>query len=435
MTDRRVTAVVNLLVALAPVTIAYAEEAETEDDASPSAATQLLEQLRPSGSWRTDYFQSSKALDDDTGFLGGTLQIKALPGFTDRIDGKLEARVTNSAIGAGGATRFRLLEGYVAMHFAKADLRVGKQIVAWGRADGINPTDNLTPRDFTVMLPFEDDQRVGTPGVRLDTFVSQEHTLTFFATPFFEPAEVPLPAGAGALTERTPARSLSEMQMGLKLDKVGEGYDFSVSLFRGNSLLPQLNLIAVGADGPQQELRYDRITVLGADFARNYGRFGFRGELAYVDTADDSGADPRVKNPYLFWIAGVDRTFFENLNLNLQFYQRRVRKFQAPDAFVDPLDRDTVTLNAIFNGQRDPVSNGISFRISNQWLNETLEAEVFAAINLDHSNSFVRPLVTYAFNDYWKGTIGAEIYQGPEDTPFGSQKSNRGAFVELRYSF
>jgi hypothetical protein len=33
---------------------------------------------------------------------------------------------------------------------------------------------------------------------------------------------------------------------------------------------------------------------------------------------------------------------------------------------------------------------------------------VFAVINLDDRNSFVGPLLTYAFNDRWSATIGAE---------------------------
>jgi len=395
-------------------------------------STDLLQQIRATGLWRADYFHSSKALDDETGLLGGTLQLKALPSLTDRVDGKFEARITNSAIGASGATRFVLLEGFATMHFSKADVRIGKQIVAWGRADGINPTDNLTPRDYTVMLPFEEDQRVGTPSVKVDAFLSQGHTVTLFATPFFEPSKIPLPAAAGAFVEQTPARSLSEMQAGLKLDKSGEGHDWSISLFRGNSLLPQIAPVAGGA---VQQLRYDRITAFGADFARNYGRFGFRGEMSYIDTTDDDGTDPRIKNPYFYWIAGVDRTFFENLNVNLQFIQRRVRHFRGSESFADPLERSTVVQNAIFNGQRDHIGNGISFRVSNQWLNETLEAEIFAALNLNHSNSFFRPLVTYAFNDHWKGTIGGELFRGPDDTPYGSLKVNRGAFAELRYAF
>lgn len=402
---------------------------------SLSGVAEFLRDSRGSGVLRANYFRSSKSLDDATDFLGATVQLKALPTFTESLDGKAEARITNSAVGEDAETRNRLLEGYVTARFEKADLRLGKQIVAWGRADGINPTDNLTPRDFTLMLPFEDDQRFGTPAAKLDAYLSPEYTLTVFATPFFEPSKIPLPTDGVTFVEKQPARNLSNTEVGLKLNQVGAGFDWSVSYFRGFSLLPDLRLIGTALAGPIQELHYDRITVLGADFARNYGRFGFRGEVAYVDTADNRGDDPGIKNPYLYWIAGADRTFFDNLNVNVQFFQRRVRNYHDPENIVDLLERGIAIQNAILDGQRDRISNGISFRVSNKWFNDTLEAEIFAAVNLTRNDSFWRPLLTYAFNDHWKGTTGAELYRGAEDTQYGGLKRNRSGFVELRYSF
>ena len=89
-----------------------------------------------SGALRLDYYRSSKNLDDQTDFLGGTTQLKILPTFNKLLDGKIEARLTNPDIGDGGETHSKLLEGYATAHFDNADLRFGRQIVAWGRADG-----------------------------------------------------------------------------------------------------------------------------------------------------------------------------------------------------------------------------------------------------------------------------------------------------------
>jgi hypothetical protein len=421
----------------APPAIAGAERPDTsEHEASTNDLTELWQKWRASGTARTNYYESSKSLDDETGFAGVTLQLKALPSIGERIDAKLETRLTNGSIGSGGSTRAQTLEAYVRIHFSRADLSLGKQIVAWGRADGLNPTDNLTPRDYTVMLPFEDDQRFGTPSAKLHLLLTQEHTLTLFAAPFFEPSRIPLPSGGLDLTEIRPATTPSNTAVGVKLDKAGEGFDWSVSYFRGFALLPGLRpALDATANDPAVELHYDRITVFGADFARNFGRFGFRGEMAYVDTADDSGTNPAIRNPFLHSIVGVDRTFYDNLNVNLQFFQRRVINHRDPGAFTDALMANVATLNTLINAQEDPVSNGISFRISNQWLNDTLEAEIFAAINVTRDNSFLRPLITYAFSDHWKGTLGAELYFGDADTQYGSQKENRGAFLELRYGF
>ena len=417
------------------VPAAYADEPRVDVDESTSNLDAFTSNQRVSGVMRANYFRSSKTFDADTDFLGATVQIKALPSLGKDLDGKLELRLTHPDLGGSAKTRGRLLEGYVTIHFESADLRIGKQIVAWGRADGINPTDNLTPRDYAVMLPFEDDQRFGTVAVKLDASLSRDHTLTVFASPFFAPSKIPLPAVGPTVVEKAPARTLSNTEVGLKLNAVGEGLDWSVSYFRGFSLLPGMRLVSDGPARPALELHYDRITALGADFARNYGRFGLRGEVVYINTADRRGIDPSVKNPYLYWIAGVDRTFLDNLNVNLQFFQRRIRRYHDPEAIADPVARGIAIKGAIVGGQQDRLSNGISFRVSNKWLNDTLEAEIFSAVNFTRDNSFTRLLLSYAFSDHWKGTVGADVYRGPTDTQFGSLKANRGAFAELRYGF
>jgi hypothetical protein len=393
-----------------------------------------MEEQRVSGEWRTDYFQSSKLLNGQKNLVGQTFQLKTLPSLAEGLDGKLEVRATNPAIGQDGATTIRPLEAYVTYHFSKADLRIGKQVVAWGRADGINPTDNLTPRDYTVMLPFEEDQRLGTPSMRLDTFLSQAHTLTLFVTPFFEPSKVPIPAAGAVVNERLPAQTLGNTEVGARLNKVGEGLDWSVSYYRGFSLLPTALWTSADAT-PILDLHHDRIRVLGADIARNYGRFGFRGEIAYINTDATNADDPAKKLPFLYWVVGVDRTFFENLNLNLQFVQRRARYFRAPESFPDPDQRITASLNAIIDGHPERVSNGMTFRIHNKWFNDTLEAELLSFFNFTHTNYYFRPFVTYALTDHWKVSVGGELYGGAPDTQFGAVKAAQGAFFELRYGF
>lgn len=50
-----------------------------------------------------------------------------------------------------------LWEGYADVYgflFLNLDLRLGKQRIAWGRADQLNPTDNLNPDDFSDLIRF-----------------------------------------------------------------------------------------------------------------------------------------------------------------------------------------------------------------------------------------------------------------------------------------
>ena len=388
-----------------------------------------------SGAVRGDYYRSSHSLDNTNGFFGATAQIKAVPKFGDRVDGKLEARVTNSDLPGDAKTHSSLLEAYLALHFERSDLRVGKQIVAWGRADGINPTDNLTPHDYVVLLPFEEDQRFGTSAVKWDNYLSNELTFTIFATPFFEPAKIPSLAQGGASVETRPAHTLADGEVALKLNRTGGDLDWSVSYLRGHNLLPSARLLGADATWPQLELHYDRINVLGADVAHNFGRYGFRAEAAYFSTQDKNGGDPSVMNPYFYYVAGFDRTFSESLNLNLQVFGRWVRNFNDPQSIPDALQRELALQNAITDGQQARVSYGWTARLGNKWLNDTLEAELLVVANITQHNAFLRPLISYAVTDRMKATAGGEIYQGARSSYFGRLKPNQGMFSELKYSF
>ena len=64
-----------------------------------------------------------------------------------------------------------------------------------------------------------------------------------------------------------------------------------------------------------------------------------------------------------------------------------------------------------------------------------LTARVNAFVNLKRTNSYIRPLISYAFTDHVTATLGAELYHGADDTFFGRVRRNQSAFAEVRYSF
>ena len=391
-----------------------------------------MDEQRITGWVRLDYFQSSNSLDDRNNFFGGTLQIKALPQVNDDLDGKVEARfgVPDIQDRHGHGPRGEALEGYATIHFAHADLRIGKQIVAWGRADGINPTDNLTPRNFRVLLPLEEDQRFGTWATRLNIYLSEAFTLTAFASPFFVPDGVSLPTKGLNVETRRPGDSLQNTEAGVRLNKSSGELDWSVSYYRGYDLAPTVN-----SAGSVFNFAYDRIDVLGTDLARNFGRFGFRGELAYSFPSNHGSIDPNASRQRLFLVAGIDRTFLENLNLNLQFLLHWMPDREDPARFQDPMTRTASVLNGLIRGQEGTVSPGVTFRVSDLWLHETLRAELFGVINATRGDRYLRPLLSYDVNDQMRVSLGGNLYAGPGQTQYGVIKSDSGAFAELRYGF
>jgi len=81
-------------------------------------------------------------------------------------DGFADLRVRYGLMGDQQGTFVDMREAYVNTYLGPVDLRLGKQIVVWGRADALNPTNNITPVDFRLRSPLEDDIRLGNVGAR-----------------------------------------------------------------------------------------------------------------------------------------------------------------------------------------------------------------------------------------------------------------------------
>lgn len=327
----------------------------------------------------------------------------------------------------------RLLEGYANLYLGPMDFRIGKQSIVWGRADALNPSDVLTPKDFTLLSARdEEERRSGTVAIK-SNYYSGQYTLSAIWLPLFNPSTVPIavPQGIRVTEDKRSDGSWSDQGFGLKLDKTGGGIDWSISYYHGLDVLPVGRPISAS----HVELVHNRLNVFGTDFSRNFGSYGVRGELAYIHTQDLSGDSALVKNPFLMYVFGADRNITEDINCNFQFYQKFIVNFHDPFAIQDPVVRAVSVLNDTLNQQLDRVQGGFTGRLKASWLNKTLDLEVLAILNLPREDFFLRPSVAYAFTDTWKVFLGWDIFNGQKDSFFGRLHPMTSAFVEVRYTF
>lgn len=398
-----------------------------------------LESPPVTGSLRLDYFHSNNQLDDQTGFPGATLGLKFEPNLLPGWHANFDFRATQpDLIRQRTAATVSLNEGYLTWQNESWRVRAGKQIVAWGRTDGINPTDNLTPRDYVVLLPLEEDQRFGTRALTVDHAFNEAYSLALFTTPFFTPIRIPLPHDQAVFVEQRPQRKFSNSEFGLRLNRTGGQVDWSASYFHGYSLLPDVRPEGFVDTLPRLALSYAKMDVLGADVSFNLGRYGVRGEVAYHHNThqnSDDPPDPFQKKSYFYYVIGGDRTFDDTLNINVQWFGRYVQHYRNLQDVNGTVERAVAILTASLNGQQDQFSHGFTARISKTWWNETLKGELLAILNQTRHNWYVRPLLTYDVNDHVKVSLGANFYRGGDDTFFGRLKRNQGAFAEFRYAF
>lgn len=324
-----------------------------------------------------------------------------------------------------------LREGYVDFNNGAFDFRIGKQLIVWGRADQLNPTDNLSPRDYILLTAEDEDQREGASATKATyNFINVD--VTGIWLPNFRPNTVPIPFTAGTVfSEIIPTGD----QFAFKLEQSSQLVDWSLSYFRGFDLNPDISIQSVQPGELNLLLQHHRIRVFGADAATVIGRYGLRTEAAYTWTENADGIDPFVKKPFLYYVVGTDRTFFEYLNINVQYIARHISSFRDINTIADPLIREVAIQQSIFSNQQDKFQQGMSLHISNKWLNEALEIQLATVYSFTRRDYILRPKLIYAFDDHWKGTLGANWYRGDSDTYFGMLRYRSTVFGEMRFSF
>lgn len=424
-----------ILLALPGLVLAAEPHQEFSAETAPPSSEGMawLKRAGVGGHIRFDYYTASKRLDDNHSLPGLTFQPKMLPKFGAWGDAKIEARITDEDLGDKRKTTGRLLEGYTNLYFGSVDLRIGKQNILWGRADALNPTDNLTPKDFTLLsAKDEEERRIGTVAMKAN-YYQGSYTLSLIWLPIFNPITIPLgpPPGFQLTEDKRSQGKWSDQGFAVKLDQTGGEIDWSVSYYYGLDIFP----VGRPLSATQTELIHNRLHVFGADFARTLGRFGVRGEAAYVHTQDPTGTNPVIKNPYVYYVLGADHDLTEDLNINLQAYQRIIVNWHDLFEIQDPTLRNAAVLNEIFNQQLDRVQEGLTGRIKATWLNKTLEGELLGVWNANRSDFFVRPSMAYAFTDVWKGFVGWDVFNGRRQSFYGFFQPMSSFFMELRATF
>ncbi len=146
------------------------------------------------------------------------------------------------------------------------------------------------------------------------------------------------------LRERVPGFRLEDGSVGAKLDRSGGKLDASIAYYYGFNLLPEARVGSAmqdpltGARRIDVSLVHPRRHMVGADFATAAGRFGYRGEVAYVHTGNASGHDVEEVTPYLYYVLGIERSFFDNLNVIVQYVGRYVVNRVDPARALDDPD-------------------------------------------------------------------------------------------------
>lgn len=350
--------------------------------------------------------------------------------------------------------RVYLDEAYLNLYLGNFDIRLGKQIFAWGRADGFNPTDNLSAWDYTDILDTE-DEKVGTISGKV-IYYWDDITLEGVLIPSFNNSILPsqnsrwfpnlsskitnpyYPYSGNKLLSANytlgnavePKYSFKNFQYALKFSGTYSGWDFSISWFDGFDDLPYLytntsiDSTFTNADITIKQNYYKRKSI-GADFSTIINNIGFRGEVAYYITSDWDGNNPAIDNPYLQYALGIDYTFNDIINDdNLFVILQWIQELQIPDNNAVYTITD---LNHIFQK---------SFMAKIDY-NFTLFSKVYlqGVYNLDSEDWWFQPGIDWSVMEGVNLTVLFDILGGNENTFFGTFADNDRVQFKVKYNF
>ena len=281
--------------------------------------------------------------------------------------GKVDAWYGNSSALAEGTVSydaltnkldFSLGELWIDYTDSMWGIRIGRQNVVWGKADGIDITNVICPSDLSSFAAMtSDNSKLPVDALRL-SFSGNQFTADAYWIPFFTPAVLPAEKIAGLPIEK-PGLSLWNGEYGLKFSGYFPLFDISVYGFYGWDDNPFVEYKST-SEGMVVTGKYRNMTMLGIDAAIPIKAVVLRTEAAFFPQRYFTYDERRNE---LSALAGLD-WMPTGWTLTAQYFC---------DYFtgsMDNLDR------------KDVYTHGATLSISKSLLNETTELTVYTKITV-----------------------------------------------------
>ncbi|MDQ7014939.1 MAG: ligand-binding protein SH3, partial [Gammaproteobacteria bacterium] len=208
------------------------------------------------------------------------------------------------------------------------DLKIGRQVVVWGKSDSIRVTDLINPIDNREpgMVDIE-DLRLPLAMAKLDYYFGDWSLsamlipeIRFNKNPSFGSDFYPLPRLAPA--EQLPDSSLANSETALALNGIFNGWDLSLYAADVYDDTPYLNVV-----NGQPIQQHQRIKMLGSAFNIASGSWLFKAEIAYLDELLYSSL-PTQPQSRVDTLLGLDYAGFSDTQLSLELLNRHTPDYQ-----------------------------------------------------------------------------------------------------------
>ena len=317
--------------------------------------------------------------------------------------------------------------------FEDVDLKIGRQVVNWGRSDSLrvldvlNPLDNRTPARADI-----EDLRWAVGMAKLDWYIGNHWTVTAIAIPEIRVDTLP---AVGSDFNPTPPnfptppkfkpKSFENWEAAASVRGIFQGWDISAHFAYVFEDIPRFELVP-GQLNPCTPFgsyiqTYDRLTMAGAGGNYTFGSWLLKAEAAWTGGFEFACVDG--KKSRFDGMGGIEYYGFSETTLALEVSERHIFGHDRPVFGFPIVERqDQVTY---------------AFRYSADWLNARLSTTLLALVfgGKAQDGAVLRLQGDYTIRDGLVLTLGMLLYQAGDLPPLDTWGRNDRVFIDLKWSF
>ena len=322
-------------------------------------------------------------------------------------------------------------EAYADLYFKNTDLRVGQQVVSWGTAYAINPTNYINPREFSLT----ETEFKGKPLACLRAAnYSKAVDITGVVVFDYQPQEIPKELEMG-LRQVIPGfdkfpepqeieNTLKNMEFALRAEKTVNNWDVKLICFHGWEDYPAL-WIEGFPPHCNAKSQYQRVNKVGLATAGSFKNIGLWSELAYVmpekiKKMDLASTFFSMNKPYLQTVLGADYTFGD-------IYIQGQYIYYGNGSLISPYTQHQFS-EKVAGGNY--IMTQFSYRT-----NRIQSLNLGGLINLNDSSYVLIPQYTRPLSEVTKLSLRGILFFGNEDTEFGRLKDKESVSLGIEVSF
>ena len=299
-----------------------------------------------------------------------------------------------------------LRELFLDHYLGDAYVRLGKQQIVWGQADGLRVLDVINPLSYReFILPDIEHRRIplwsALVEFPLDIWTTQlvwvpDATVTETTLPGATYSLIPDPFGDERLQVNRPD-SLEDSDLGIKLSSFQGGWDLSL-----NYLYHTIDDPLIRIDAAEQRILadYNRSHLIGGTASKPFGDVTLRSEVGIESEIrfQDSVTGQTIETEVSSYVLGLDYSGLTDWFISSQFFQTY---------------RFTRTYN-------DGASNEqITFLVRHEAMNNALMLEALSIYDLDHEDSLIQLEAEYIASTNVVLRVGADLFFGDRVGTFG----------------